>query len=91
MLISGEPGSGKTAIAVGISKSIGVDTPFVSISSSEIFSLGVGKTEALYQALRKAIGVRINEETEVVRILIVSLIFLCDSLYLGSRRRGGSY
>jgi RuvB-like protein 2 len=64
-LLAGEPGSGKTAIAMGISKSLGTDTPFTTMSGSEIFSIEVSKTEALMQAFRKSIGVRIKEETEV--------------------------
>jgi RuvB-like protein 2 len=39
LLIVGEPGTGKTALAMGISKSIGDDTPFVSISASEVYSM----------------------------------------------------
>lgn len=65
LLITGEPGTGKTAIAMGISKQITADTPFVSISASEVYSMDVSKTEALMQAFRKAIGIRIKEETEV--------------------------
>jgi RuvB-like protein 2 len=65
VLIAGEPGSGKTALAMAISKAIGEDTPFVWISASEIFSVDMSKTEALMQAFRKATGVRIKEETEV--------------------------
>lgn len=64
-MISGDAGTGKTAIAMGISKEIGSDTPFVSISGSEVYSVDVSKTEALMQAFRKAIGIRIKEETEV--------------------------
>ena len=65
MLITGEPGSGKTALAMAISKAISKDTPFVWLSASEIFSVDRSKTEALMQAFRKAFGVRIKEEVEV--------------------------
>lgn len=51
---------------MGISKEIGTDTPFVSISGCEVYSVDVSKTEALMQAFRKAIGIRIKEETEVI-------------------------
>lgn len=64
VLLTGEPGTGKTAIAMGLSQALGTDTPFVSITASEIFSMEMSKTEALMQAFRKAIGVRIKEETE---------------------------
>lgn len=50
---------------MGISKAISTDTPFVSISASEVFSVEVSKTEALMQAFRKAISIKIKEETEV--------------------------
>lgn len=47
VLIGGQPGTGKTAIAMGIAKSLGDETPFTMISGSEIFSLEMSKTEAL--------------------------------------------
>lgn len=37
ILIAGQPGTGKTAIALGLSQSLGSDTPFTSISASEIY------------------------------------------------------
>uniref|UniRef100_A0A1I7VTQ4 RuvB-like helicase n=1 Tax=Loa loa TaxID=7209 RepID=A0A1I7VTQ4_LOALO len=64
VLLTGEPGTGKTAIAMGLSQALGEDTPFVSITASEVFSMEMSKTEALMQAFRKAIAVRIKEETE---------------------------
>ncbi|KAG9509194.1 RuvB-like 2, partial [Fragariocoptes setiger] len=73
ILIAGEPGTGKTAIALGLSKQLGLDTPFVSISSSEIFSLGMSKAEALRQAFRRAIAVKIKEETEVIEGEVVEV------------------
>lgn len=97
VLIAGQPGTGKTAIAMGkddrmkwrflkphspflkymftiiiiiktiktfpfagIAQSLGPDTPFTAMASSEIYSLEMSKTEALSQAFRKAIGVRIK-------------------------------
>lgn len=67
VLITGTPGSGKTAIAHAMAQELGggADTPFVSMSASEVFSVDVSKTEVLTQSLRKACGVRIHEETEV--------------------------
>ncbi|KAI6191994.1 RuvB-like helicase [Aphelenchoides bicaudatus] len=73
VLIAGSPGSGKTALAMAVSKAIGEDTPFVWISASEIFSVDVSKTEALMQAFRKATGVRIKEETEVLEGEVISV------------------
>lgn len=61
VLIAGPPGTGKTALAVGIAKELGRDVPFVPIAASEIYSSEVKKTEFLTQSLRKAIGVRIHE------------------------------
>lgn len=43
------------------------------ISASEIFSLEMSKTEALTQAFRKAIGVRIKEETEIIEGEVVEI------------------
>lgn len=77
VMIAGQPGTGKTAIAMGkvlhylrlssfrcspagMAQALGVDTPFTAIAGSEIFSLEMGKTEALTQAFRKSIGVRIK-------------------------------
>lgn len=73
VLIAGQPGTGKTAIAIGLSQQLGVDAPFVSISSSEIYSLDMSKSEALMQAFRKAIAVRIKEEVEIVEGEVVEV------------------
>jgi RuvB-like protein 2 len=51
---------GKTAIAMGMAQALGIDTPFTSMAGSEIYSLEMSKTEALTQAIRKSIGVRIK-------------------------------
>lgn len=63
ILIAGQPGTGKTAIAMGMAKSLGDDVPFTMLAGSEIFSLELTKTEALTQAFRRSIGVRIKEES----------------------------
>ncbi|MES1912791.1 MAG: RuvB-like 2 [Cercozoa sp. M6MM] len=73
VLLAGQPGSGKTAIAMGLAQSLGADTPFTSISGSEVFSLEMSKTEALRQALRRSIAVRIREETDIIEGEVVSL------------------
>ncbi|KAL5059308.1 hypothetical protein RYX36_030912 [Vicia faba] len=73
VLIAGQPGTGKTAIAMGMAKSLGLETPFAMIAGSELFSLEMSKTEALTQAFRKAIGVRIKEETEVIEGEVVEV------------------
>ncbi|XP_026525376.1 ruvB-like 2 isoform X3 [Notechis scutatus] len=73
VLIAGQPGTGKTAIAMGMAQALGLDTPFTAISGSEIFSLEMSKTEALTQAFRRSIGVRIKEETEIIEGEVVEI------------------
>ncbi len=50
VLLAGQPGTGKTAIAMGMAKALGDATPFAMMAASEIFSLEMSKTEALTQA-----------------------------------------
>ena len=45
---------------LGMAQSLGADTPFTAIAGSEIFSLEMSKTEALTQAFRRSIGIRIK-------------------------------
>lgn len=73
VLIAGHPGTGKTAIAMGLAQSLGTDVPFTFIASSEIFSLEMSKTEALTQAFRRSIGVRIKEDTEIIEGEVVEV------------------
>lgn len=73
VLLAGQPGTGKTAIAMGMAKSIGLETPFAMLAGSELYSLEMSKTEALMQAFRKAIGVRIKEETEIIEGEVVEI------------------
>jgi len=73
VLIAGTPGTGKTAIAMGVAQALGTDTPFTAMAGSEIFSLEMSKTEALTQAFRKSIGVRIREETEIIEGEVVEV------------------
>mgnify|MGYP001772543321 CR=1 FL=1 len=73
ILLAGPPGTGKTAIAVAISKELGKDIPFVHVSASEFYSAEMKKTEALIQAMRKAIGVRIREQRIVLEGEVVGL------------------
>jgi len=73
VLIAGQPGTGKTAIAMGMSQAMSRDSPFLAMAGSEIFSLEMSKTEALTQAFRKAIGVRIKEETEMIEGEVVEI------------------
>lgn len=73
VLIAGQPGTGKTAIAMGMAHALGEETPFTKITASEIFSLEMSKTEALTQAFRRSIGVRIREETELIEGEVVEI------------------
>ncbi|KAL2623617.1 hypothetical protein R1flu_003822 [Riccia fluitans] len=73
VLLAGQPGTGKTAIAMGMAKALGEEAPFAMMAGSEIFSLEMSKTEALTQAFRKAIGVRIKEETEIIEGEVVEI------------------
>mgnify|MGYP001761975747 CR=1 FL=1 len=73
MLIAGPPSTGKTAIAMGMAQTLGADVPFTSVSAAEVFSLEMSKTEALMQAFRKSIGVRIKEEAEIIEGEVVEI------------------
>jgi RuvB-like protein 2 len=89
ILIAGPPSTGKTAIAMGrssrlwfgarlltrkgMAQTLGSDVPFVTLTASEVFSLEMSKTEALTQAFRRAIGVRIKEETELIEGEVVEI------------------
>ncbi|KAH6642551.1 TIP49 C-terminus-domain-containing protein [Boeremia exigua] len=86
VLIAGPPSTGKTAIAMGMAQSLGSDVPFTMLASSEIFSLEMSKTEALTQAFRKSIGVRITEESEVIEGEVVEIQI--DRSVTGSNKQG---
>ena len=73
VLIGGQPGTGKTAIAMAMAKSLGDDVPFTMMAGSEIFSLQMSKTEALTQSFRRSIGVRIKEETDIIEGEVVEI------------------
>ncbi|CAH1968660.1 unnamed protein product [Acanthoscelides obtectus] len=73
VLLAGQPGTGKTAIATALAAALGQDTPFTSMAGSEIYSLEMSKTEAITQAIRKSIGVRIKEESEIIEGEVVEV------------------
>ena len=73
VLIAGAPGTGKTALALAMAQALGPESPFTALAGSEIFSLEMSKTEALTQALRRSIGVRIREETEIIEGEVVEI------------------
>merc|ERR1719222_1736356 len=59
--------------AMGMAKALGDDTPFTMVAGSEIFSLEMSKTEALTQAFRRSIGIRIREEAEIIEGEVVDI------------------
>ena len=65
VILAGPPGTGKTAIAVAISRELGPNVPFIQISGSEIYSSERKKTEVLIEAMRKCIGIEIHEMRKV--------------------------
>ncbi len=56
-----------------MAQSLGSDVPFTTIAASEVFSLSMSKTEALTQAFRRSIGVRIKEESELIEGEVVEI------------------
>ncbi len=65
VILAGPPGTGKTAIAVAVSRELGPNVPFIQMSGSEIYSSERKKTEVLIGAIRKCIGVEIHEMRKV--------------------------
>jgi len=56
LLLAGGPGTGKTALALGIAHELGPKVPFCPMVGSEVFSSEVKKTEVLMENFRRAIG-----------------------------------
>lgn len=65
LLLAGAPGTGKTALALGVAQELGPKVPFCPMVGSEVFSSEVKKTEVLMEHFRRAIGLRIRESKEV--------------------------
>jgi TBP-interacting protein len=65
VIFAGPPGTGKTAIAVGVSRELGANVPFIQMSGSEIYSSERKKTEVLIEAIRKCIGIEVHEMRKV--------------------------
>eukprot|EP01097_Dermamoeba_algensis_P011381 TRINITY_DN8812_c0_g1_i1.p1 TRINITY_DN8812_c0_g1~~TRINITY_DN8812_c0_g1_i1.p1 ORF type:complete len:419 (-),score=65.55 TRINITY_DN8812_c0_g1_i1:64-1251(-) len=65
LLLTGAPGTGKTALALAISQELGPKVPFCPMMGSEVYSSEVKKTEILKENFRRAIGLRIKETKEV--------------------------
>eukprot|EP00956_Cyclotella_meneghiniana_P000193 scaffold261_cov58-Cyclotella_meneghiniana.AAC.6 len=73
LLLAGAPGTGKTALALGIAQELGPKVPFCPMVGSEVFSSEVKKTEILMENFRRAIGLRIRESKEVYEGEVVDL------------------
>jgi RuvB-like protein 1 (pontin 52) len=65
VLLAGPPCTGKTAIALAISRELGRRVPFCVLNGAEVYSSEVKKTEILTSHFRRAIGVRVKEIKEV--------------------------
>ena len=69
---------------MAIAQALGENTQFTSMAGSEIYSLEMSKTEALTQAFRKSIGVRIKY-IFFKQCMIYILVYLIFILSLASR------
>lgn len=65
LLLVGAPGTGKTALALGIAQELGPKVPFCPMVGSDVYSSEVKKTAVLMENFRRAIGLRIREQKEV--------------------------
>lgn len=65
LLIQGEPSTGKTALAYGMTKELGANIPFIKLVGSEFYSKEVKPTELLMMNLRRGIIIRLKELKEV--------------------------
>jgi RuvB-like protein 1 (pontin 52) len=73
LLLAGAPGSGKTALALGIAQELGPKVPFCPMVGSEVYSTEIKKTEVLMENFRRAIGLRIKEVKEVYEGEVIEL------------------
>jgi len=73
VLLAGPPGTGKTALALGLAQELGSKVPFVPLVASEVFSSEVKKTEVLMEHFRRAIGLRVKETKEVYEGEVVKI------------------
>lgn len=74
LLLAGPSGSGKTALAMAIAKEIHSTAPFTVISSTQVYSSEVKKTEILNEAFRKSIQVVLKEEKQIYEGEVTELV-----------------
>lgn len=69
LLLAGGPGTGKTALALGMAHELGSKVPFCPMVGSEVYSAEVKKTEVLMENFRRAIGeLLLGKETQRKRV-----------------------
>jgi DNA helicase TIP49 (TBP-interacting protein) len=65
---------------VGLSKAMAKDVPFTMMAGSEVFSHELSKAEALTQAFRRSIGVRIKSVFLAIMNASVFRRFMSDCI-----------
>eukprot|EP01095_Lingulamoeba_sp_RSL-Kostka_P012391 TRINITY_DN491_c6_g1_i1.p1 TRINITY_DN491_c6_g1~~TRINITY_DN491_c6_g1_i1.p1 ORF type:complete len:476 (+),score=198.21 TRINITY_DN491_c6_g1_i1:51-1478(+) len=74
LLFAGPPGTGKTALALGLAQELGPKVPFCLMVGSEVYSTEVKKTEVLMENFRRSIGLRIRENKSVYEGEVIELV-----------------
>lgn len=73
LLLSGGPGTGKTALALAVAQELGPKVPFCPIVGSEVYSTEIKKTEVLMENFRRAIGLRVKETKEIYEGEVIAM------------------